>query len=172
MNQEMYSGEIAVLCTQVKSIYKTIPRLNCYDEKRDAYTFTACTPVITHAPCQQWSQLRNFAHENKKEKELAYFCFEKVQKNGGIFEHPSGTSFFKHIGVNKNIISVNQSWWGYPCRKKTLLYFQACSPLSYPLSFDAPTRIFNELSPLHRSRTSLSFALWLIDCIRQTFPYG
>src|SRR5882724_6510995 len=91
---------IAVLCVNsTRSSYRLCPGLELYDITRDAYTFTSHCPVITHAPCPTWSRLRHFANFNQRSHDLAYFCLEKVLQNGGIFEHPYGSSFFKHVGI-------------------------------------------------------------------------
>lgn len=69
---------ITVLCAKKNSVYKTIPGVDVWDETRDAYFFTGSNPVITHAPCAQWSRMRNFSKPNADERELAYFCLNKV----------------------------------------------------------------------------------------------
>lgn len=173
---------ISILCAQKNSTYKTIPGLDVWDSERDAYFFTGSNPVITHAPCQQWSRLRAFATPNADEKELAYFCLNKVIRNGGIFEHPMGSSFFKEAGVEKNIYSVDQSWWGFPCRKTTYLFFHKVKPLPFPVLQNIPTKVLGvysglsdirkkerkELSKKERSTTVLSFAQYLINCIENS----
>lgn len=114
---------ITILCAKKDSIYKQIPGVDVWDIDRDAYFFTGSNPVITHAPCAQWSRMKAFANDNKDEKELAWFCLNKVLRNGGIFEHPAGSSFFKEAGITQNIYSVDQSWWGFPARKRTYFVF-------------------------------------------------
>lgn len=161
MNQK----RIAILCAQKKSIYNQIAGLDVFDIDRDAYTFTGKTPIIAHPPCQQWSRMKNFAKENTREKELAMFCLEHVQVNGGIFEHPAGSSFFKYAGITPTI-SVNQNWFGFPGEKRTYLYFSKCSPLSFPISFDLPLMRLDKMAYRDRSTTTLDFANWLISCIR------
>lgn len=156
---------ISVLCTLEKSIYNSIPGLDVYDKNRDAYTFTGNNFIIAHPPCQQWSRLKSFAKEDIKEKELAMFCLENINKNGGILEHPSGSSFFKYAGI-KPTISVNQSWWGFPAQKKTYLYFKDCQPLSFPLSFELVEKTVPQLSQKMRSYTTLDFANYLVSCIQ------
>lgn len=158
---------ITVLCTLEDSIYKTLPHLDIYDKNRDAYNYTGQNPIIAHPPCQQWSRLKSFAKEDKKEKDLAMFCLEQINKNGGILEHPSGSSFFKYAGI-KPTISVNQSWFGFPAEKKTYLYFKDCEPLATPLCFDAITKTVPQLSQKMRSYTTLEFANYLVSCINSS----
>lgn len=163
---------ISVLCVMPGSNYFQIPGLDLWDAKRDAYNFIGSNPVITHAPCAQWSRLKAFANDNPREKELAWFCLEKVRRNGGIFEHPAGSSFFKEAGIKK-IYSVDQSWWGFPARKRTYLYFHGYKPLAFPLSFDRITykvggnRNGSLISMIKRdhSKMTLSFCQYLVDCL-------
>ncbi|WP_124561457.1 hypothetical protein [Pedobacter sp. KBW01] len=157
---------IAVLCALEKSVYKTIPDLDVYDKNRDAYTFDLSIPIIAHPPCQQWSRLREFSKENKKEKELAFFCLEKIHQNGGVLEHPAGSSFFKEAGI-KPTLSIDQAWFGYPARKRTYLYFYGCKPLAFPLTFDLATKKVENMGQVARSVTTLQFAEYLISCVNQ-----
>lgn len=169
---------ISVLCAHDKSNYYQIPGLDIYNAERDAYNFTGLNPVICHPPCAQWSQMRAFSNQDERLKNLANFCFRSLVNNGGIFEHPSGSMVWKQFNwpTGTKIISVNQSWFGFPAQKKTILAFYRCSPISHPLSFDAVTHVLGkrkngkrELSKSQRSLTTLSFNQWLIDSIRQTF---
>jgi hypothetical protein len=161
---------ISVLCALPNSVYKNIPGLDVWDVQRDAYYFTGSNPVIVHPPCAQWSRMRAFSKPNESEKELAYFCLTKVIRNGGIFEHPMGSSFFKEVGLRPTLC-LDQFVFGFPARKRTWLYFHGCKPLAQPLRFDAieseVTRNLNSKNG-SRSKTTMHFATWLIDCIRQT----
>lgn len=157
--------KISVLCVDRETNYKQIPGLDLWDADRDAYLFTGTNPVIVHPPCQQWSMLKAFAHDRPKEKELAWFCLEKVKRNGGILEHPAGSSFFAAAGI-KPTISVDQIWWGFPARKRTYLYFVGCRPLSFPLSFDLPKTTVQNMDKKKRSRMTVAFCQWLVDCIK------
>jgi len=159
---------ISVLCVNPDSVYKTLPDLDVWDKARNAYHFAGSNPVITHAPCQQWSRMRTFAKEDQEEKALAFFCYDKVKTNGGIFEHPAGSSFFKIAGIRSSeIYSVDQSWFGFPCRKRTYLYFSKCKPLQFPLRFEAITKTVDQLHSSSRSDTTILFAEWLIKCALQ-----
>ena len=164
---------ISVLCAKKNSIYKTIPGVDVWDEERDAYYFTGSNPVITHAPCAQWSRMKAFANDNPDQKELAYHCLKYILRNGGIFEHPESSSFFREAGITKGIYSVDQVWWGFPARKRTKLFFSKCKPLAMPILTYVPTiRVGSrrgkkdpEMPKSQRSTTVLAFAQWMIDCI-------
>lgn len=175
--------KIAILCADDDSNYYKLndPDLIIYNRERDAWTFTGTEPVICHAPCHQWSKMRAFSRFNMSEKMLAYHCWEAVNRNGGIFEHPVGSSFFNavHADMTK-VISVNQHWWGFPARKPTLLYFNKCSHLSFPLSFSCVEFMLGtskgkargktpEMNKAERSRMPIEFCKYLVDSIRETY---
>lgn len=157
---------ISVLCVdKLSNYYKLSPYLDLWPASRDAYNFTGTNPVICHPPCQQWSMLRSFAKVNAKEKDLAFFCLEKVQLNGGILEHPAGSIFFKTAGI-KPTLSVDQSWFGFPARKRTYLYFVGYKPLALPLCFDDRKLTTVEMmSKTMRSRMTVDFCQWLVNAI-------
>lgn len=160
---------ISVLCTLPDSVYKKLDGFDCWDKERNAYNFNGSNPVITHAPCAQWSICKPWAKEDKHEKELAAFCLDKVKQNGGIFEHPAHSSFFKYAGI-KPTISIDQFWWGFPAKKPTWLYFHDVELLPVPLRFDAIETNVRKMWSTQRSITTESFALWLKACI--DFRYG
>jgi hypothetical protein len=155
---------ITALCVNQNSIYKTIEGIDAWDLERDAYNFDGLNPIIAHPPCQQWSRLKAFAKVNPKEKDLAIFCLEKINRNGGILEHPAGSTFFKYAGI-KPTISIDQHWFGFPARKRTYLYFVGCKPLSFPLNFDLSRSKVQLLHSSKRSDTTIFFAKWLINSI-------
>lgn len=87
---------------------------NCWDEKRDALTYSRTDPVVAHPPCQLWV---NFAAVNwkryKRQKPAWYFgghdggCFLKalmtVRNYGGVLEHPAGTHAWGAYGLERPI---------------------------------------------------------------------
>lgn len=149
-------------------MYKSIPGISTWDKVRDAYTYRGTNPVITHAPCQQWSRLRKFSKLNDYEKGLAEFCYRKVKENGGIFEHPAGSSFFRdyHVDMRK-VYQVDQSSFGFPARKATWLFVEGFKLLPEPIFSEARhlTKV-ERMARKERSRTTMEFALFLIDSIR------
>lgn len=162
---------ISVLCCNEINNYSKLPYVFDWTKAMNAYNFNNSSPVIAHAPCAQWSRMRSFAKINMLEKDLAVFCFEQVQRNGGIFEHPSGTSFFKYIGCNTNIQSINQSWFNFPATKKTLLYFNRCVPEQLPLSFNIPPKKVTQLNANERALCTPEFCQWLVNSIRTSFQF-
>ena len=163
----MQVHNISVLCVDHNSNYKSYPGLDVWDKKRDVYNFNSKNKVIAHAPCQQWSKSRNLAHKNHDELNLAFFCWNIIQINGGIFEHPLGSSFFKYVDTSQGkLIRVNQSQFGFPAPKPTLLYFHKCSPVSEPLNFNCVTKNVKDLHSSQRSRSTVAFINWLLLCLR------
>ena len=159
---------IAILCAHQKSNYYSIPFLDIYNEKRNAASFNLDLPVIAHPPCAQWSKLKRFAHFNQEHIDIALHCVEMVRRNGGILEHPEGSTLFKHCGITQHIYSVDQSWFGYPAKKTTWLWFNGYKPAAIPLMFEARTNRLARLSHPARSITTLAFNQWLVNSIRGT----
>lgn len=161
--------KIAILGVAPKSNYKLIKlpglELDLYDEERDLRNFDYSCPVITHAPCAQWSRLRKQARVNEEQRQLAFFCYDAVRRCGGIFEHPSGSQFMREVIGYKNCISVDQHWWNYPTRKRTYLYFNGFGQVATPLNFDHYRTTLDKVNPGDRSTTTMTFNLWLIFCI-------
>lgn len=164
----MNRSSITVLCVDTNSHYHKFPGLDLWTKERDAYNYKGTNPVITHAPCQQWSKLRTLAHNNPYEKELAYFCWQKVQENGGIFEHPAGSSFFKEVNADwTKIYSVNLHWFGFPAQKRTYLYFNKFKPAQMPLNFDPIKTTIERMARYDRSTTPYKMIEWLIKSINE-----
>lgn len=165
------SQKIPILFTQVNSNYLSYPFADCYDEKRDALTFSGHQAVIAHPPCRLWSRLRQFSTAPIQEKELAIWAINLVRKNGGILEHPAGSSLFSFMNIPRDgsydefggfILSIHQHWFGYPARKKTYLYICGCTRSqlpSFPLSFNAieysvsNSKVLKEIPKRERSTT-------------------
>ncbi len=157
---------ISILCTETATNYNLIKGLDLWNIERDAFYFTGSNPVITHAPCAQWSRLKGLANNNPDEKELAYHCLKIVLRNGGIFEHPNGSNFFEEVGIDKNrLFVVNQNWFGFPSQKKTFLFFHKVQPLEIPRKYGQVHIGVNNLSSKVRSKTPLSMAQYLCACI-------
>lgn len=157
---------LSVLCVMPESNYYKIDGLDLWDKERDAYKFTGNNKVITHAPCQQWSKLKSFAKPDKKERDLAFWCWEVVNRNGGIFEHPKGSSFFKEVKAERSkMFCVWQSWWGFRARKETILYCQDVRLLSMPISFNNGLIGVSNMNKGERSKMPLSFCNYLVNCI-------
>lgn len=163
---------ISVLCTTKNSNYLKLG-LDCYDIKRNARTFCGNNPVIAHPPCRGWTRFGKAmgAKPRPGEKDLAYFCLERVILNGGVFEHPYESEFAilaSDIPGVKSII-VQQDWFGYFAPKKTRLIM----PDHYlipDLPFELIPRVssqvrLKEWANKCRHDTCLNFAKWLVNLV-------
>lgn len=154
-----------VLCIDDLSNYRQIPDLDLWDAKRNTYNcLFPAGRVIAHPPCAQWSKLKALAKPNEEEKNLAWYCLEMVRKFGGVLEHPEGSAFFKEAGISPTI-TVDQSWWGFPARKRTHLYFVNCSPSPALVRFGPAKCGVEDLHSSVRSRMTLSFCAWLVASV-------
>ncbi len=195
---------IAVLCVAKKSAYRAIEGLELFDQARDARTFSGGMPVIAHPPCRRWTRYgmammkaREMRYgivtperEIKEERELGVFCARQVVENGGILEQPAGSNLFAAVGLPlpgssqspySFSLHVWQSWWGYPVKKGTWLYFRGIREDEIVIPF----RLWNPLPGQQRywynrgkgsgsanahirSATVPALAEWLVDLARKS----
>jgi len=167
---------VAILFACFQSHYYKLPNLDIYDIERDAKSFSGGLPVVAHPPCRGWGRLRHFAQPRPGELDLARFAVRMVRENGGVLEHPSGSSlwFDQNLPIGKQTdgyggytLKVDQSHWGHKAQKSTLLYVCGCSR-SYvpqmPLSFDCITgNVEKNLSKSDREKTPYQFCTWLVE---------
>jgi len=137
---------VAVLFCRKNSNYKNLVS-ECYDIDRNARTFDLEIPVIAHPPCRAWGMLRQFAKPRPDEKDLALFAIEIIRTNGGVLEHPRGSTLFpKYLPLPGQTdsfggftICISQKDFGHPAEKKTFLYVCGMSKNELPrlpISFD------------------------------------
>lgn len=182
---------IPVLCTQPNSNYLKIEGFDCYDEIRDMRTFTGSAALIAHPPCRMWSKLKGLAKGTEDEKNLARICVRLVRQNGGVLEHPAGSSLWIDQNLPKGkcidefggfTLKINQHWFGHPAEKKTYLYIVGLKPSEippYPLNFNAVTHSLGswkanakrknkkEISKKGRSATPPALIAWLKSLIQK-----
>lgn len=172
---------VAVLCVAPKSIYRTLPGVECYDAKRDARTFTGGMPVVAHPPCRTWSAY--CAHQAKPEpgeRELGPLCVRWLKLCGGILEHPAHSRLFDFCELPKPgetfdglwTAAVWQAWWGDSRTKATWLCFSGIKPsdVKFPLQLHEPhgdRRRWQLMSHTRRSATCPEFAAWLVETARK-----
>lgn len=107
------------------------PSVDCFDEFRDARTFTDTIPVVAHPPCGPWGRLRHLSRR-PQDRELAIDAVSVVRANGGVLEHPRGSLLWKELGLPQpgelpdawggRTVEVSQCDWGHVARKTTWLY--------------------------------------------------
>ncbi len=123
---------IAALFVTRDSLYKDMPGVDCYDIDRDAMTWPEGCPAVCHPPCRSWGRLKAFAKPRPDEQAQALLCVEALRRNGGILEHPQGSSLWDAAGMPKPwkgrdqwggfSVEVDQLWWGHKARKRTWFY--------------------------------------------------
>ena len=160
---------VAVLCARRDSVYKLYPDLDVYDADRDAFTFRGGVPVVADPPCRGWGRFRWRSTHDELELELARFCVRAVNENGGVLEHPEGSSLWAEMGLPPPL-SVSQRWWGHPAEKRTWLHIVGVDGKGLPrlpFSLHPPARAVVDLSRPERERTPPAFAEWLLSVARR-----
>lgn len=177
-----YPKQVAALCVDRRSVYSTIPGVECYDKARDVRTFTGGMPAIGHPPCRSWSAF--CAHQSKPEpgeKELGPFVVEWLRKVGGVLEHPAHSRLWPACNLPKPgwthrgdvwSMEVLQSWWGFDVVKTTWLCFFHINPsdIRIELNLAVPEgskRKWQLKSKNQRSKTTRAFAEWLVESARK-----
>lgn len=177
---------ISVLFTQSHSNYDKFTIFDTWDINRNAFLCTSRSPAIYHPPCRLFSRLRKFSTAPAKEKKCAFFSLARVRQFGGILEHPRSSTLWKNGNFDLSgqvdsyggfLRSVNLSWFGFPCEKKTMLYFVGIKPGSlppFPMNLQAPTHVISsskqttlkELSKNQRSSTPVQMIDYFITVIK------
>lgn len=121
---------IAALYIDPRGPYPKLPRVDCWDEKRDAKLYSGPYPVVAHPPCGPWSKTRHLC--TKQDPECGKYAVRQVQEFGGVLEHPEHSQLWNWAGLPKpgdatdhhggRTYLVRQIWWGHPCDKPTWLY--------------------------------------------------
>lgn len=180
----METAKIPVLFTLPGSNYKKYNFTDCYDESRNALTYTGDQAIIAHPPCRLWGRLSHLSTAPQVERLLAMWAVQKIRTNGGILEHPSGSRLFSKMRIPLDgtpdqtggfVISINQHWFGFKAKKRTYLYVVGCTRAQIPqltLSFDAIThsisssRNYLELDKSKFSETVPKLCEWLFEVQR------
>lgn len=183
---------VAVLFTMPGSAYEAIPCCDCYGEERDARTFPGGMPVVAHPPCRLWGGLRHLSTAPESEKALATWAVDVVRREGGVLEHPKGSTLWKAADLpypfqgdvgDEFTLEVAQWHWGHKAEKLTWLYVCGCSPSAVPpiphrngrpryvISTSARTGSQRpRVTHRERSFTPPAFAAWLCELARRTTP--
>lgn len=182
---------VAVLFARRDSIYKTMPGCDVWDIDRDARLWPGGAPIVAHPPCRAWGSMAHLAKPRPDERELAIWAIGQIRTWGGVLEHPRASRLWPEMGLPMGraidacggfSLPVNQSWWGHPCEKKTLLYVcgvdrSRLPPL--PMSLHLPRFVIacggrdkarngrgRHLPRSQREVTPPAFAAWLVALAR------
>lgn len=188
--------EVAVLFARADSIYKTMPGCDVWDIERDARLWPGGAPIVGHPPCRTWCGLRHMAKPRPDEKALATYCVDQLRKEGGVLEHPKGSTLWAAKGMPKPgelpdawggfTIEVDQFQWGHLCRKRSWLYIVGTSelPPMPPARQDEPEYVIDSSKAKKRKRggtqkhlpkskrevTPPALAQWLVALARKCNP--
>lgn len=157
--------------------------VDCYDETRDAKTYAGPHPVIAHPPCGPWGRLRFLCH--LQDPSCGPHGVEMVQRYGGVLEHPSESTLFRHCHLpwpgelpdqyGGRTYLVRQVAWGHKCAKPTWLYVVGIDPALVRAGIRtggiATHRITSgpggpqlpSATKKVRRQTPIAFAMWLIE---------
>lgn len=148
----------------------------CFDIERDARTYAGSDPVIAHPPCRGWGRYAYKAKVRPGERELALFALDLVRRNGGIFEHPQSSQFWKAAGIVTGglpdafggwAMDVRQCDFGHRAEKLTTLYMVGVERWpAVPAAVERPAVTVERLCRQERERTPPAFARWLVDLAR------
>jgi len=166
---------ITALCTRADTPYKTLG-VDCFDAKRDAYSFRGSGPVIAHPPCRAWGKYHKWSKHTQREKELAPFCLDVVRRNGGVLEHPAYSSFWNYAQLPRpgelsfcqgRTFSINQWDFGHRALKPTWLYIVGYDPPPYTRRPIAKTLSVEMMCRREREHTPIELAKWLVSILSQ-----
>ena len=180
------SSKVSVLFVRKNSNYQKFANVELFDIDRDAKSFPMNSAIVAHPPCRLWGKLHHFSTAPENEKFLAIYSINLARILGGVVEHPSGSTLFEYMDCgtiakpDENqgyVISVDQSWFGHPCIKRTYLYI--CGVLykhpAIPLTFNAHTHTVSsakkpngllQASRKMREYTPILFCAWLLEIAR------
>lgn len=132
---------VAALFARQDSVYKGLAQ-EVYDIDRDARNYAGPLPVVAHPPCRQWGKLRQFAHGDAAEKQLAVDAVAHVRALGGVLEHPAESLLWTVCGLPTPgrapddfggwTAQIRQCDWGHKAEKLTWLYIVGCHPDDLP----------------------------------------
>ena len=172
---------MAVLFARADSIYKKISGCDVWDARRDARRYRGNDPVIAHPPCRGWGRLKAFAKPAPGEIELGEFAVDVVRRNGGVLEHPAGSTLWRAKGMPRPTmgkdeyggwtILIRQCDFGHPAEKDTWLYLVGVDLETMPrprVELGIPTRRVEQLGRAAREHTPERLARWLVELARCT----
>ncbi|HXE48907.1 MAG TPA: hypothetical protein VN663_11075 [Ramlibacter sp.] len=172
---------VAALFVRADSVYKGLG-VECWDEGRDARSYTGLGPVICHPPCRTWGVMRHWpgAKDRPEEKALGPVAVGLCRAFGGVLEHPYQSGLWRACGMPAPggvrdawggfTLLVDQGWWGHPAPKPTYLYVVGCEPADIPAMPVQVTRAGGRTLNLARSdreATPEPLARWLVALATQ-----
>lgn len=168
---------VAVLYTQVGSVYESIEGCDCWGIDRDARLYAGPHPVVAHPPCGPWGRLAQLtAGGPGSDGGCAESAVAAVRRWGGVLEHPAWSGIFHRFGLafpghydaaGGWTIQVEQGWWRHPAPKLTWLYIVGCDRVDLPAARPRALGRVKSLGRRARSATPPMFADWLVQLARR-----
>ncbi len=164
---------VAALYVEKGGAYWDDPRIDPWDETRDARNYAGPLPVIAHPPCNTWV---SYGRSERRGMDLGCFsaALEAVRRFGGVLEHPARSQAWRIFGLPTPTLGgwttamydpgftteVDQHAYGFPTRKLTWLYVVG-TPIAILSGPDAG-RGCETLWSTQRSKTPAAFREALI----------
>lgn len=185
---------VAALYVLQDGPYSTLPKVDLWDEARDARLYAGPHPVVAHPPCGRWGMF--FHKGGKAHAGLGddHGCFKHalacVDAYGGVLEHPWRSKAFGTFGLPRPergawhctleggwVTEVDQGRYGHRAIKATWLYYVGAPPPAldwshathHPTVARRPGRTgvgCDALSRRQRAETPLLFAELLLRLAR------
>lgn len=135
--------QVAALFVETGGCYFNDPRVDPWDEARDARWADTHLPAVCHPPCQRWGRFWHGSTRKPHQYELGddKGCFMAaviyVHANGGVIEHPAESKAWTFFGLpipkrgagwtepdryGGRSCYVEQGHYGHKARKSTWLY--------------------------------------------------
>lgn len=144
---DQWTPIIAALFVETDGAYYNIPKIDPWDEARDARLYPGPFPVVAHPPCQRWGKLwagqplwiKRTGERKIKGDDNGSFAsaLDSVRKYGGVLEHPWQSHAWPHFGLTVPpriggwieagdgigwTCAIEQRGYGHYARKPTMLY--------------------------------------------------
>ena len=107
---------VAALWVRHDSTYWSIPGVECYDVRRNAYSYRGPHPIIAHPPCGPHGRYRSHCNQDAFAGCYALMLADVL---GGVVEQPASSRLFRGGEL------VNQGDYGHLAVKATRLYWGA-----------------------------------------------
>jgi hypothetical protein len=164
------SAQVAALFVETGGVYFNDPRIDPWDEARDARTYPGDLPVISHPPCNRWV---SYGDREKRGQDGGCFAaaLRSVREFGGVLEHPARSQAWRAFNLPRPIrdgwvgtldgsgwtIELDQHAYGFPTRKLTWLYCVGVDPMRVLRVMREAERGCERLWSTERSKTPPAF---------------
>jgi hypothetical protein len=176
------AGDVAALFVRTRTVYNTIPGVDCWPEKRDARTYDGPHPIVAHPPCASWSRLWAVSRKRTRpgqDDTCGLRAVAQVRKFGGVLEQPAHSrlwwaAYLPAPGLadlwGGHSVELDQAEWGHTCTKPTWLYIVSPATLPPPPHPGRRGRSVTAGTEDQRLMTPVQLALALVAIARAVRP--